>query len=296
MTSWAHEQVSYCLCSELKYVHAHCPCYNCNGKAVSRATEYRHWVETNLEGNCAGHAQFESDPQDSYVTIESYCESTDSTSTVFESESACRNDLPIVSSPDISDAAVSSPIINDDLQLQSTNKISNTCQSKFGKDINNDIAIAVLRAFGIMDDMGRSQKNMLQILEFGKECYCKGNHEMSESWPNSWSTCMKTLVKAGYKDPNTHYICLNESHPNLWNISNSSKQLCRFCNQVPSIQFHYLPLAEKIHQWCSDEIFCNKMTVHWTDHENWLYDYENNHDQIMIKCTKKFGMATDFMN
>ena len=27
----------------------HCPCSHCDGKAVSRSTEYRHWVEANAE-------------------------------------------------------------------------------------------------------------------------------------------------------------------------------------------------------------------------------------------------------
>ena len=195
MESWNRQQVSYCRCSELKYVHAHCPCYNCNGKAVSRATEYRHWVEANLEGSCNAHAQLVLHPQDNNMATESN-ESTgtidDSISTTFvlASQSPCTNDsLPAVSSPDISgiDPTVSTPNISDELlQLQSTDKTSNICQSTFGEDIENDIAIAVLRAFAITDDIGGLQKNMLQILEFGRDCYCKGNYE-----------CLKTGLVLG---------------------------------------------------------------------------------------------------
>ena len=40
---WERDDVSYCRCSDLEYTHSHCPCTECNGKAVSRSTEYLHW-------------------------------------------------------------------------------------------------------------------------------------------------------------------------------------------------------------------------------------------------------------
>lgn len=40
---WNREDVSYCKCSDVAYTHSHCPCHECNGRAVSRSTEYRHW-------------------------------------------------------------------------------------------------------------------------------------------------------------------------------------------------------------------------------------------------------------
>ena len=33
----------------MSYTHTHCPCFRCNGKAVSRSTEYRHWQGANAE-------------------------------------------------------------------------------------------------------------------------------------------------------------------------------------------------------------------------------------------------------
>ena len=36
-----------CSCSELNYVHKHCPCRICCGKAVSKRTERRHWESAN---------------------------------------------------------------------------------------------------------------------------------------------------------------------------------------------------------------------------------------------------------
>lgn len=47
--SWTREQITYCCCDALSYMHTHCLCLRCNGKAVSRSTEYRHWQEANVE-------------------------------------------------------------------------------------------------------------------------------------------------------------------------------------------------------------------------------------------------------
>ena len=43
VTVWEHGDVTCCKCSALTYYHTHCSCEDCDGKAVSRATEYRHW-------------------------------------------------------------------------------------------------------------------------------------------------------------------------------------------------------------------------------------------------------------
>jgi len=41
---WDREDILSCKCPMLRYTHAHCPCEECEGKAVSRSTEYRHWT------------------------------------------------------------------------------------------------------------------------------------------------------------------------------------------------------------------------------------------------------------
>ena len=46
---WTREQITYCNCDALCYTHTHCPCFRCDGKAVSRSTEYRHWQGANAE-------------------------------------------------------------------------------------------------------------------------------------------------------------------------------------------------------------------------------------------------------
>ena len=41
----------------MRSVHSHCPCGMCNGSAVSRSTEYRHWE---IATKCASNLAFTS--------------------------------------------------------------------------------------------------------------------------------------------------------------------------------------------------------------------------------------------
>ena len=49
----------YCFCAALSYAHAHCPCERCNGKAVSRSTEYSHWKDSKVIANATLRTQNE---------------------------------------------------------------------------------------------------------------------------------------------------------------------------------------------------------------------------------------------
>ena len=40
---WNRDDITSCRCSLLNYEHAHCPCSECDGAAVSRSTEFTHW-------------------------------------------------------------------------------------------------------------------------------------------------------------------------------------------------------------------------------------------------------------
>ena len=43
---WNHCDIVSCSCPSSYSAHVHCPCQKCNGRAVSRSTEYRHWNDT----------------------------------------------------------------------------------------------------------------------------------------------------------------------------------------------------------------------------------------------------------
>ena len=136
--------------------------------------------------------------------------------------------------------------------------------------IDNDIAVAILKAFQLMEDMKGSHENLIDIVNYGKELYCKGNSDLLNRWPTSWSACISVLKKAGYTEPITFYACLNPAHQCFWSITDKAKDVCKYCNQKGSIEFYYLKLADKIRPWCRSKTFCAKMTAHWRQKENWI--------------------------
>lgn len=56
---WSRKSVSYCFCAALSYTHAHFPCERCNGKAVSRSTEYSHWKDSKAIAEATARTQNE---------------------------------------------------------------------------------------------------------------------------------------------------------------------------------------------------------------------------------------------
>lgn len=45
---WNRCDIVGCSCPATSSAHVHCPCQDCNGRAVSRSTEYRHWNDAIL--------------------------------------------------------------------------------------------------------------------------------------------------------------------------------------------------------------------------------------------------------
>lgn len=135
---------------------------------------------------------------------------------------------------------------------------------------DSDIVGAVLKAFGLAEQMGSSQKHLMDIILFGRDLYCKGNMDMINRWPKNYSACMQVLRNAGYKDPVTYHVCLSRDHPNLWSLLQNSEEKCKYCTKTGSIMYYYLSLSDKVRRWCSDKEFCLKMTAHWKDRSKWM--------------------------
>ena len=118
-------------------------------------------------------------------------------------------------------------------------------------DVDKDVTEAVFKAFNMMEEMGGSQKNLLDMICFERDLYCKYAPELADQWPKTWTECMHILMRAGYKDPKTYYICLDESHPYVWSTLDNSRDICHYCDKPGTIEFHCLSLYEKVQRWCS---------------------------------------------
>lgn len=118
--------------------------------------------------------------------------------------------------------------------------------------------------------MGGSQKNLLDIVYYGRDLYCKKNPAAINRWPHSYSACLQILKKAGYNDPVVHYICLDPSHPHQWSSSENPESPCQYCKKPGNIKYYYLSVADKVKRWCVSKKFCAKMAAHWEHHDEWI--------------------------
>ena len=125
-----------------------------------------------------------------------------------------------------------------------------------------------------MEETNAPQKSFMNILNFVKDLYYKGDTVIAKEWPGSWSACLTLIKEHGFKEPTAYYICLNPDHPNQWSMLNSSVDVCKYCNQPGAIQYHYICLTNQVQQWCSNEQFCQKMTAHWKQKDHWLYGHD----------------------
>lgn len=135
------------------------------------------------------------------------------------------------------------------------------CANSMPVHTDNDIDVleAVLKAMKLNDDVGGSQANFLNILEFGREMYYKNQAQPSDRnlWPCSWQEALRMLEKSGYNEPQDLYICLDSAHPCSYDAMKSPDESCKYCKKkvFDSIKYSYLPLRNKILQWCQDADF-----------------------------------------
>ena len=148
--SWSREQITYCSCNSLSYKHAHCPCSRCNGKAVSRSTEYRHWIEANAELSRSRETSrdtstFESVNSDTLQVLENHGRGDHNTSTCTAEVSADRSSTEellsyeMIISQETNDASV-------DMELEtSQGEPPLTAQSSSARAPQQDITCALTR-------------------------------------------------------------------------------------------------------------------------------------------------------
>ena len=117
---------------------------------------------------------------------------------------------------------------------------------------------AVLKVFQLAEEMDASQQNFLQILQYGKEQYCKGTAgaRFEYLWPQSWQSAIKMLEDQGYQDATDYFVCLSNDHFCSCDIFSGLKSACRICESPASscikysasscIKYSYLPLKHNV--------------------------------------------------
>ena len=285
---WECGNVTSCKCSALSYCHTHCPCEDCNGRAVSRATEYRHWkkaseafldlsVNHDIEQSDTIYGDGNGDTEE-HSTNEVDIDETD----VVECGSTPSPEHSPSPVSGVADDPQSSNTDCDNLQM-SNPECEQVLNTGAGVDGKQEVIKAVLNAVSLNEEVNGSQHHFMSILDYGKNLYCNGANDSSlkEYWPSSWQSSIQLLKDNGYKDPKEFFICLGDDHPCSYDIMDSSTKQCHYCDasQATYIKYSYLPLKDKIERWCSVPAFCRKMTAHWVEREHWLESMTTDEDK-----------------
>jgi hypothetical protein len=310
VNQWNREDVSYCKCSDVAYTHSHCPCQECNGRAVSRSTEYRHWKIAQAQ-----YSSISTDSTDEELDSDDIDpQGSDSHNSGGQSSvagggsdkgggngggddgnnGACADGGSTSrDSIDINDPGTGGGGSGDagssnggythggggggDGSNNSGDDGSHTEDNGGGaeNDMKSDLIEAIIKAMMINDDVNGSRQSFMNILNYGKDLYLKGKAdrmELEQMWPKSWQNAIHLLEKEGYKNPKDLFICLNNCHPCVFDTMESPDSKCRFCENKASscIKYSYLPLKDKIIRWCNDKEFCHMMTSHWKEKDHWI--------------------------
>ena len=164
---WSRTDVPYiyCVCPSLPYKHAHCPCELCRGKAVSRATEFRHWS--------AAKREIEVSPPTVYGGQGSgpnSMESESPTPTTNAHDSSIDGMRGNDTTPDPSDESTTLGLTTADLQPASTITSMDTANTHAPLNTeaqpitgNGNVLSCVVEAIELMEDVDGSQEDFLNI-------------------------------------------------------------------------------------------------------------------------------------
>ena len=295
--------MSCCTCPSLNFRHVHCPCELCEGRAVCRATEYRHWAAA-TESSSA-RQRFEIDYRERSPTLAPQVElaHTNSTdrdydqsqvaTTTSTSSSAAVELLQTDHRP--TDASASATTCSPDPPTGPGSSSSITANSPDPKD---DVVWSVMEVMQLVDETNASEQKFADLLHLSKESYRRGIESQSTGsiniseyldgmqWPDTYREAMKLIEDVGYRSPKKMHVCLSNSHPWLWDVTGPEEE-CRHCGKKGEIPYYYLSLYDKVYlrhnnvtfiiaiilqirRWCSCESFCEKITAHWRQKDHWF--------------------------
>lgn len=103
-------------------------------------------------------------------------------------------------------------VISDCVNIEASYNLASKLQLQL-LSVKSDVIDAVLKALELAGEVNASQHHFIQILQYGKELYCKGNPGFENLWPQSWQSAIKLLEDQGYKGAIDYFICLSNDHP-----------------------------------------------------------------------------------
>lgn len=166
--------------------------------------------------------------------------------------------------------------------------------------IRDAVVSAIFESLDLLHESKGSLKNFEELLTLARHMYCKGagleedDETVKKQWPRDWTTTKQILIAEGYEDAKEYFICLNDMHPQHWDILESQSGLCRHCGEKGTIPYYYLGLKGKIKRWVSHPDLCYKLLSHWREKEHWLNRNEGWHTKKELWDGDRFAELSWF--
>lgn len=276
-------EICLCTCDDdhlgAQSEHVHCGCDECAGKAVSRATAFRHRARQFHVSSCSitSGATISLDSSDEQGTLQEQ--------SGMELEASSGEDQHLVDQvmldesegfSDVHDSITREERELTDLYEDETVSI---------KVLNEKIVDSILDALELQLELKLSNIGFDHILDWGKKIFAMGFSEHIHMWPKCWKDAEQLLHSVGYRDAKKYMICLDESHRCHFGLMSSEDELCPHCNKKGTIPYYYLGLGPKLNLWTSDPIFCKKILAHWYEKDHWLG--QENQESWGFECKKE---------
>ena len=257
-------QICPCSCEDESFEHFHCGCDDCKGKAVSRATAFRHRTR---QGQLSAYGSLETTTTGSSQEVREISQQQEQNGMDMDTSSG--EDLNLVDEVMFDESAGVSDVL-DSGTIEDSEVRDLPDEADSTKRLRDKIVDAILDALELQLELKLSNIGFDHILDWGKKLFAIGFSEHVHLWPKCWKDAEQLLHSVGYRDAKKYMICLDESHRCHFGLMSSEHELCPHCNKRGTIPYYYLGLGPKINLWVSDPTFCKKILAHWFEKDHWL--------------------------
>lgn len=229
-------EICLCTCDDDHFgaqsEHVHCGCDECAGKAVSRATAFRHRARQFHVSSCSitSGATISLDSSEEQGILQEQ--------SGMELEASSGEDQHLVDQVMLDESEgfsdVHDSITREERELTDLYKDEPVSI----KVLNEKIVDSILDALELQLELKLSNIGFDHILDWGKKIFAMGFSEHIHMWPKCWKDAEQLLHSVGYRDAKKYMICLDESHRCHFGLMSSEDELCPHCNKKGTIPYY----------------------------------------------------------
>ena len=199
-------QICLCSCEDDSSEHVHCGCDDCKGKAVSRATAFRHRTR-HVQLSAYGSLEATTGSSQEMGDISQQQEQNG-----MDMDTSSGEDLNLVEEVMFDVSAGVSDVLDSGTHEDSEVRDLPEDEADSTKLLRDKIVDAILDALELQLELKLSNIGFDHILDWGKKLFAMGFSEHVHLWPKCWKDAEQLLHSVGYRDAKKYMICLDESH------------------------------------------------------------------------------------